>query len=503
MEVRKCSQETENESFYRRKVRGRDKSIFLEDDAKISFDTKTERIKFFPFLFMDENSPYIHIDEFKNEIDVLREEFESRGLEKPPQFNILEEKVEHYEDCLNRDTSELTLQDLRDLITGKVNNHKRYVELILTFGNTDNSEEVRYIYRTIQEIGWNNEHCYARTNDEYLIIQFGEANQEPSRKFSIGKDSSQRNNIFVHEIDVREHRGLSQLPLREVADIMNEFRIDSQFRERNINSFHMPDAQETKRLMGYHSEYILDEEIKDAERHRIQGDLYIQRQCGGDVIYDNLTLAEMVKIYLDSDVGIEKNSVMIDIKGDRDFNIRPVPRRTATSITNLSNFYDRLRNDESIRFTTATDREIADACRTMGHQLRNIVDRKKIEVGEMSDSVDWVMDWVSEGEEIPEPDTIDYKTIDRDNIKNRMKNKTTEKMRIPIDNHLIIIEDGFEYPLDYPDENEEPVRVAVPEKTTMQIWHAEHDNIETELEAGVYKFGLLHRGEWVWNIPKQ
>ncbi len=63
---------------------------------------------------------------------------------------------------------------------------------------------------------------------------------------------------------------------------------------------------------------------------------------------------------------------------------------------------------------------------------------------------------------------------------------------IPLDNHLISVENGG-----LP-ENEslerEPVQVNVPERTVLNVAHDEHENVIVEIESGQYKFYLLPRG---------
>jgi hypothetical protein len=68
----------------------------------------------------------------------------------------------------------------------------------------------------------------------------------------------------------------------------------------------------------------------------------------------------------------------------------------------------------------------------------------------------------------------------------------TERCNIPIDNHLGMLSEGI-IPNGESKESE-PIRVQVPQYSTLNIMHDEHDNVSTELRGGEYRFYLLPRG---------
>ena len=63
------------------------------------------------------------------------------------------------------------------------------------------------------------------------------------------------------------------------------------------------------------------------------------------------------------------------------------------------------------------------------------------------------------------------------------------QVNLPVDNHLAFIEAGYA-----PDEDTEPIPVAVPDETTLHIEHAEHNAVTVQIPDGVYRFSLLPRG---------
>lgn len=66
------------------------------------------------------------------------------------------------------------------------------------------------------------------------------------------------------------------------------------------------------------------------------------------------------------------------------------------------------------------------------------------------------------------------------------------RVNLPIDNHLAMLTDAV-----IPEGEtleEEPVRVVVPESTSLNIVHDEHEQVVTEMPAGAYEFYLLRRG---------
>lgn len=65
----------------------------------------------------------------------------------------------------------------------------------------------------------------------------------------------------------------------------------------------------------------------------------------------------------------------------------------------------------------------------------------------------------------------------------------TERCNLPIDNHLILMNGRV-----VGDADEEPVRVHVSEKTSVNIIHDEHEQVITTLPSGAYEFYLLERG---------
>lgn len=66
------------------------------------------------------------------------------------------------------------------------------------------------------------------------------------------------------------------------------------------------------------------------------------------------------------------------------------------------------------------------------------------------------------------------------------------RCNVPIDNHLGMLTDAL-LPADE-SLDEEPIRVIVPEETTLNVVHDEHEQVVTQVEKGVYEFSLLPRG---------
>jgi hypothetical protein len=67
-----------------------------------------------------------------------------------------------------------------------------------------------------------------------------------------------------------------------------------------------------------------------------------------------------------------------------------------------------------------------------------------------------------------------------------------DRCNLPIDNHLGMLSEGS---LSTGESKEsEPIQVQVPQYSTLNVMHDEHDNVSTQLSGGEYKFYLLPRG---------
>ena len=92
---------------------------------------------------------------------------------------------------------------------------------------------------------------------------------------------------------------------------------------------------------------------------------------------------------------------------------------------------------------------------------------------------------MNEGERVRlQGDLAIERTSDRDGPSD------SSRCNIPIDNHLPILTHGQVIG----DKSAEPVRVAVPDHTALNVAHDEHDNVTTQLVGGEYMFYLLPRG---------
>ncbi|WP_435176483.1 hypothetical protein [Halorussus sp. AFM4] len=79
-------------------------------------------------------------------------------------------------------------------------------------------------------------------------------------------------------------------------------------------------------------------------------------------------------------------------------------------------------------------------------------------------------------------------------LKNRVDDALTAcgQLNLPIDNHLVVLGNARLHPDETADR--EPVRVVVPDRTTLHVVHDEHPQVDIRLDAGEYVFRLLDRG---------
>lgn len=86
----------------------------------------------------------------------------------------------------------------------------------------------------------------------------------------------------------------------------------------------------------------------------------------------------------------------------------------------------------------------------------------------------------------------------REAVRSRMTRRVDEALRdcgqlnLPIDNHLLVLGNARLLPGE--DGEREPVRIAVPERTSLHIVHDEHPQVDVHLRPGGYTVRLLARG---------
>ena len=66
------------------------------------------------------------------------------------------------------------------------------------------------------------------------------------------------------------------------------------------------------------------------------------------------------------------------------------------------------------------------------------------------------------------------------------------QLNLPIDNHLVLLGNARLHPEELAER--EPVRVLVPERTSLHVVHDEHPQVDVRLDPGEYSFRLLDRG---------
>jgi hypothetical protein len=444
-------------NYYYNKIRN--KQVEYSGNLNIEYTTKNKEIKR-TVAFPESTGLFINKTAVDSHLRIVGKEYEENDVKIPKELDELEESLENYVNTVDYLSKEIDLDDLRDLYEGDYTDEEKQLVTSVALQGTyfeDLNEEVVDLMDEMANL----DNLQIVSSESYIVVR-----NDSNVSYVLGEDNSQEPSIFVHSVDDRRF-------------IRNRIRDD---KVREAIGF----VKELKELNVHPNENA---------KYRIQGDLYFKRYTSNKT-FDSVRKAYMTKDFISRiRTRMQASEIFRITFTEKGINLDVKPIRNDRIEMGLRNFV----TASTARITNRGTMNIRDG---IGRAKRNISYniREKLEKTDKPTVIETKppeVEMTNRGfPKMGDAETVERPARGRE-ILDVVYDGEPEKIYLPIDNHLLIIEGAYVYPLE-DDIEEEPVRLVIPEETNIQIWHEEHDNISTTIPKGVFEFGLLDRGEKVW-----